>query len=281
VSSRIRRNLVAEIVTFPLVYVQLLARADYQVADFIVMAEYATAKDSDSAGLGTDTIEKLHIKDHIATIIKRRFSYEDFWRLLARSSCQKVGGWDSANNWGWTKMTILDMEKVKTRKHWYSTEKLTEIFALGGELSLSRSNPANEQTNSGKIWKSTKLVINRTLSKLLTASYDLSRPHGSGSWRTLSLPLKAMSMPTFNRSISSRAMVTMDTSLMSLWTLLWLRKKAWIWMMKVATRTRMVLLELFLTTKRTWMNRGGLGCSQTGMLLVSTTLPSILDSSQR
>ena len=62
------------------------------------MAEYATAKGS--GGLGTDTIEKLHIKDHIVIIFRRRFSYEDFWRLLARSYCQKAGGWDSANNWG-------------------------------------------------------------------------------------------------------------------------------------------------------------------------------------
>ena len=102
-------------------------------------------------------IEPGHLPDQIDRLVSQRFSYENFYRLLAR--IQGPGDWDTANDWGMKKLAMLDAKR--TTEYWIADNferiGIGEFFlnTSSGTLMLdtslyNRSDPKPKMSKSKK-----------------------------------------------------------------------------------------------------------------------------------
>jgi hypothetical protein len=106
---------------------------DNEVFAFIAVALRMTANRwMIEGGLNASTIPRRDINKEVATLVKDEFSYENFWRLIARPGCQVDGGWHTSNHWAMKKLGVYD-ELQGHRKYHYNHLKLRQIKSDTGK----------------------------------------------------------------------------------------------------------------------------------------------------
>ena len=98
-----------------------------QVFSFIAVAlRHSADSYSIGPGLNAGTINRRNIQSEVTALEDQAFSYENFWRLIARSECQRDGCWDTANLWAMKKLGVYD-EVGYNRKSHYCLAKVQGI----------------------------------------------------------------------------------------------------------------------------------------------------------